>query len=217
MCTLRARRGHCVRYHHSPIFPFSLRNTLFLKHVYLQFCFVGDSCYNYRTWGRCSRGLTCRFGGEHIEDGRNKIDRAKYDETLAAGPSTINHLSMDVQVALRKKTYDFEVAEGAIKAIKDDISIKTSGAVTDEDVVKVLSREKKTIDFRGKLFLSPLTTVGNLPFRRICKEFGADVTCGEMAMCSSLLQGMFWLLIFCLREFIFKEYHRSIFLIFEIY
>ncbi|KAK9870467.1 hypothetical protein WA026_008026 [Henosepilachna vigintioctopunctata] len=114
------------------------------------------------------------------------------------GPYTKNILNKELLVALRKKKYDFKMSESLIKfndrnkqgnVNLNKSEVKQSGTVTNEDVIKIQQREKKIIDWKGKIALSPLTTVGNLPFRRICKEFGVDITCGEMAMCSSLLQG----------------------------
>ena len=43
--------------------------------------------------------------------------------------------------------------------------------------------------FQDAVVLAPLTVGGNLPFRRLCTEMGADVTVGEMAVVRKLLRG----------------------------
>lgn len=45
----------------------------------------------------------------------------------------------------------------------------------------VATGQHPRMDFRGRVFLAPLTKGGNLPFRRLCLRHGCAVTMGEMA------------------------------------
>lgn len=114
----------------------------------------------------------------------------------------LNFISGETSKKLRKKQYIFDITKQALqfckeeqRRIKDkddplaDYRAEAEPIEKKSKITQLAFPEKKRLDFSEKTYLAPLTTVGNLPFRRVCRNFGVDVTCGEMALGSSLLQG----------------------------
>jgi len=142
---------------------------------------LGDVCVNFRETGKCRYGIECLFSKDHLtEDNKNIIDEEKFQKFLADRTKN-NTLKRDVMVTVRKRKYKFSKSDKYLSEMHQQTKCVSTNETTD-------IREKRKVDFAGKLYLAPLTTLGNLPFRRICKRLGADITCGEMAMSTKLLQ-----------------------------
>ena len=144
---------------------------------------VDMPCTIFDEFGHCPYGFRCMYRSSHVSfDGTNHtIVENTAQKTVI--PAELNDVANDLQISLRKKKYAFVFdARKSGGSNSNQSSSSSVGAGT-------ILPERRKIDFDRKIYIAPLTTVGNLPFRRIMKQFGADITCSEMAMCENLIKG----------------------------
>lgn len=108
------------------------------------------------TYGKCPRGLTCRFLASHIDSGQNVINEDLWAKMKPIYEQTHAYLlPKPKQIALRKHQFDFTPVEKVLSSLPPtqtgaDVSNGSSttdkvGPVSDEDVIPLRPCEVKMV------------------------------------------------------------------------
>lgn len=81
---------------------------------------IGDSCYLYDTFGKCTYGLTCRFAKAHTTPDFKTMENAELIKACEGKTTVKNALNKDLQNRLRKRSVAFEKSAEYLKMLSNN-------------------------------------------------------------------------------------------------
>ena len=107
---------------------------------------LGDTCYLYKTYGRCSYGLTCRFAKTHTAEDLTDLENEELKKKWEGVVTVSNILDRDVQKQLWKKKYDFKRAEKSCQAAQALVAARkdSKGNIIDTNTADAGQTSDKT-------------------------------------------------------------------------
>lgn len=146
-----------------------------------------------------------------LTDPEKQKPRAEGEEARGenALPGVVNVVSTEKKFQLNRRKYDLSKSEEYVDWMDKDTDLMRKIFNSKRDDESKKTQEEKKRDYEAEFIeppfkpsekrriyfgretptLAPLTTQGNLPFRRLCVELGAGATYSEMAVGMHVIQG----------------------------